>query len=305
MSGGGSAGMGAAGSPMGGSGGMGQAGFGGDPRYPGPFGGSSMGGGQRGFGPDVDNFSPGGSGGMGQAGPGGAPAWAKPFVNPSSGFGQPQNPFGGQMGGYGRQMGGGFGQPMGGYGGQPMGGYGGQMGGFGSPFGGPMGGYGGGFGSPFGGPMGGFGGGFGQPQNPFGGQMTLGGGFGGQLQDQQLQQFQQARMGIQPQQPSWQQSDEWKGFMSQQEALAKQMQDYARQYEPQRSQQSQGPQLQGGPDAFPGGFTQQTTRSTLTPQHLMLMAAQKAVPASAVQAMPTTNSLFSSGGLAALAKGKK
>ena len=226
MSGGGSAGM---GSPMGGQpsmgGGSGQ-----------PMGGQSSI--SRGFGPNVNNFgSPSMGGGFGQPSMGG-------------GFGQPQNPFGSQMGGYGRQMGGfggGFGQPMGGFGGgfgQPMGGYG---GGFGQPMGGYGGGFGGGFGQPqnpfgavFGKPQNPFGGGFGQLQNPAdpggifgGGSGQPMGGPGGQMDQQaQFDQFQRARQGLNPEPPAWQQSDEWKGFMSQQENLAKQMQDYARQYNP-------------------------------------------------------------------------
>ena len=211
MSGGGSAGM---GSPMGGQPSMG-GGFGQ------PMGGQpSMGGG---FGPNVNNFgSPSMGGGFGQPSMGG-------------GFGQPQNPFGNQMGG-------GFGQPQNPFGSQ-MGGYGRRMGGFGGGFGQPMGGYGGGFGGGYGSP---FGGGFGQPQNPFGAvfgkpQNPFGGGFGqpmggpgGQMDQQaQFEQFQRARQGLNPEQPpAWQQSDEWKGFMSQREALEKQMGDYARQYNP-------------------------------------------------------------------------
>jgi hypothetical protein len=262
MSGGGNAGM---GSPMGGQ-----------PSMGGGFGQPSMGGG---FGQPQNPFGNQMGGGFGQPSMGGG------FGQPSmgGGFGQPQNPFGNQMGGYGRQMGGfgggygggfggGYGSPFGGGFGQPMGGYG---GGFGGGFGQPQNPFGGGFGgqpqNPFGG---GFGGGFGQPQNPFGG------GFGGQPQLQLTHELpQNGGQGLTQQPPpAWQQSDDWKGLMSQQEGLAKQMHDYARQYQPTSADATRisNAQYMGGPLA-------QNSES----------------------AMPYTTYAFSEGGLAGLAKGKK
>lgn len=109
-----------------------------------------------------------------------------------------------QMSGYGPQMLGGYGPygpqmygpyvpQMGGYGSPMMGGYGPQMGGY-SFYGSPMM---SGYGSPM---MGGYG------QNRF-------------------QQMPQPQAEVQP--PAWQQNDDWKGLMSQRDALEKQMRDYA------------------------------------------------------------------------------
>ena len=246
----------------GGSAGMGSP-MGGQPSMGGGFGQPSMG---SGFGPNVNNFGgPSMGGGFGPN--------VNNFGQPSmgGGFGQPQNPFGNQMGGYGRQMGGfgggyggGFGQPMGGYGG----GFGQPMGGYGSPFGG-------GFGSPFGG-------GFG---SPFGGQPQL-----------------QLSHGLPPsnQPPAWQQSDDWKGLMSQREALEKQMGDYARQYQPQVQQ----PQAQNWADEDVGAGRFNANPS-VSGRDLLSMLQGAAQPQQGGSQNQYTAYAFSEGGLAGLAKGKK